>query len=164
MRKIHNELDVEEDMPQQRRAWKVERIGWVLMFLFVAAAVLGFTGRGGLGVGQKKEGGADAGLEVEYERFLRQEAPSEMRVTFHRQGQRHRLRLSKEFVEKVRIEQIVPQPSESEIDSSGVTYTFSSRGAGSEVFFYLQPRQTGRLHTALSDGTSSLAFNQFVYP
>ena len=164
MGKTHNELDIEEDMPHQRRVWRIERVGWVLMFLFLAAAVLGFTGRGGLGVGQKKAGGAEAGLEVAYERYLRQDSPSEMRITFHRQGRGHRLRLNREFVEKVRIEQIAPQPSESEIDSQGVTYTFSSKGGGSEVFLYLQPKQAGSLRTVLSDGSSSLAINQFVYP
>ncbi|WP_242921328.1 hypothetical protein [Pontibacter liquoris] len=158
------ELDIDEDMTLQRRFWTFERIGWVCMFLFLLAAVLGLLGRGGIGADQEKAGSQGEGLEVAYDRFLRQDAPSKMEVTFYRPQPEQQLSLNKTFLKKARIEQIVPEPSKSEITSEGIIYTFDVKGKGAVVTFYFEPAGAGSLQTVVSDNATTLTINQFIYP
>ncbi|MBF9255515.1 hypothetical protein I2I11_19610 [Pontibacter sp. 172403-2] len=159
-----NELEVEEDIKLDRRMWTLERVGWAAMFLFLVAAVLGFMGKGGLVVSEENAGGPDTGLAITYDRYLRQDAPSKITVTFHSQRPEHQLRFNKMFIKSARIEQIVPEPSAAGIDSAGITYTFSTKDEGAMVILYFKPSRAGSLHTVVSDNATTLTLNQFVYP
>ena len=62
------DLEVDEDLPFQRRAWVAQRIGWVLMALFVLAAAVGLLGAGPLSHARIDVPGL---MTLEYERFAR---------------------------------------------------------------------------------------------
>jgi hypothetical protein len=62
---------IEEDVRFQMRWWQVERVGWLLMGPFMAAAAVGVFGGGRLS--RARTGEAD-GPQVEYQRLLRAHA------------------------------------------------------------------------------------------
>lgn len=68
-------LDLSDDLSFQRADWRAQRLGWGVMLLLILAAVTGLTGRGPLG--EKTVG--EAGLRVDYDWIMRQEAPGTMR-------------------------------------------------------------------------------------
>ncbi|PRY12276.1 hypothetical protein CLV24_10819 [Pontibacter ummariensis] len=84
--KYKDDLDVEEDLRLLRWEWFLERVSWGLMFLIWVATVLGFTGRGGMGVSQTTAGGPETSFEVRYDEYLREEATTAMLVIFHEPG------------------------------------------------------------------------------
>lgn len=48
MNSEYKSLRIEEDSELQKRAWKVQRIVWGIMFLFVIIALIGATGKVGI--------------------------------------------------------------------------------------------------------------------
>jgi hypothetical protein len=42
----HGDLEIQEDLPFQRREWLVERVAWGVMALLIVAALLGLFGTG----------------------------------------------------------------------------------------------------------------------
>lgn len=167
MKKHNQELEIDEDIKLESRNWAVERVAWVLMALVVLAALLGFTGNGGLkGINQMTAGSQAQGITVEYERYLRRKAPSELKVTLYAAAisPEKELQFSKEFYEKVQVEQVVPEPSKVYTHEQGITYTFSEAGATTSILFYLKPKQMGNLELSLKADGRSLTISQFVYP
>ncbi len=63
-------LDIDEDLNFQKREWFFQRVGIGILFLFVLAALLGFTGMGGP-VSHGEAGERGGPVFVEFERFVR---------------------------------------------------------------------------------------------
>ncbi|MFD2245187.1 hypothetical protein [Pontibacter ruber] len=159
-------LEIQEDINLASKTWTLQRIGWVVMLLIVISAVLGFTGGGGVaGINNMKVGGEAEGMQLEYERFLRWEAPAEFKVTlFDVQAPEQQLRFSKDFYEKLQVEQVVPEPKEVQVGKDYITYTFNSEGDEARMIFYLKPQQPGQLQVAVDNGRKKITLSQFVYP
>jgi hypothetical protein len=60
---------VGESLSLQRREWRVDRVGWVVMGLILVAGLLGVWG-GGL-LGSVTATGSDGRVLVDYDRFVR---------------------------------------------------------------------------------------------
>jgi hypothetical protein len=166
MKSKYQGLEIEEDIQMASKSWTFQRIGWVLMLLLVIAAVLGFTGGGGLpGISTGKAGGEAAGMELVYERYLRWEAPAALKITlFDAQAPEQRLRFSKDFYEKLQVEQVVPEPKEVRIGKEHITYTFNSEGGKAHLIFYLKPQHPGQMEIAVDNGNKKITISQIVYP
>jgi len=70
---------IEECHPIQRRVWRVQRIGWLGMALFVLAALLGLMGRGGP-LAEAETTTPDGALRIRYERMQRLGSPTTLRI------------------------------------------------------------------------------------
>ncbi len=163
MKKHRGELDIDEDIQLESTNWKVQRVAWVLMAIFVLAALLGFTGDGSLNNLNTKTAKAD-GLELEYERFMRRDAPAEIKLKFPAQQQELSLQFSKDFYEKLHVEQVVPEPTEVFTHEQGITYRFATSPTPTSATFYLKPKGIGSMHLEVSTETSRLSVSQFIHP
>jgi hypothetical protein len=162
------DLEIDQDLDFQQRSWMVQGIGWVVMPLIVLAALLGLLGSGPL---SSATAGSEAGpLWLEYDRFGHHQGP--MTLRFHLGAKAvsegmARLWLSQDYVEKIQIEQVTPEPERVEMSSGGLTYIFPVTEPNQEmiVTFYLKPDKFGPLtgQVGLVEG-QSLHFNQFIYP
>ena len=76
MAKTVQGLQIEEDRAHQRREWRIERVGWVLMAGLLLAGLLGLLGDGPL---SRATAGSAGALSVEYDRLQRAAAPYEYR-------------------------------------------------------------------------------------
>ncbi|MBB6611154.1 hypothetical protein H7F15_08910 [Pontibacter sp. Tf4] len=167
MRKHNGELEIDEDLKMERRTWTVQRVSWVILILIVIAALLGFTGRGGVkGINKLTKSTASQAMEVEYDRFLRDEVEGEMKITLHNlKSANPTLFFSKEFYDKVRVEEIVPEPEHTEISPDGITYTFRATKPEFIILFYTKPLHIGPLQiTAKGPDNEAVTMSQFVYP
>lgn len=163
MKKHRGELDIDEDIKLESSNWKVQRVAWVLMALFVLAALLGFTGDGSLNDFNTKTAKTE-GLEVEYERFMRRDAPAEIKLKIPVRQQELTLQFSQDFYEKLHVEQVVPEPTEVYTHEQGITYRFAATQAPTSVTFYFKPKGMGRMHLEVSTQTSRLSISQFIHP
>lgn len=163
------DLDLEQDLSFHRRELRAERVGWGLMLLVVVAALLGLFGSGPLSWGQTQS--ADGQLEVEYDRFARDLAPTELRLTLHpdpAQGEEVRVWLSRDFLQRVQLQQITPEPQSVETGPGRLTYTFPAAPAGSpvRVVFRGQTQGSGLLrgNAGLPGTAAEVRFSTFIYP
>ncbi|MDO6392306.1 hypothetical protein Q4E40_19380 [Pontibacter sp. BT731] len=167
MKKHRGELEIDEDIQLESTNWKVQRVAWVLMAFVVFAALLGFTGNGGIGNLQRLKAGDSAeGLEVEYERFLRRGAPAEIKVKLvpSSADSLTDLRLNKDFYEKLQVEKILPEPSGQYTHEQGITYRFASANQPFLVIFYVKPEGMGSLPLQFSTSKKKVNITPFIYP
>ncbi|HRO66743.1 MAG TPA: hypothetical protein PL182_04170, partial [Pseudobdellovibrionaceae bacterium] len=73
------ELEINEDYSFHRKMWVVQRVGWLLMAVFIAATMAGVFGLGGWASAVEKK---NSWGTLKYDRFLRWQGPTtiELRV------------------------------------------------------------------------------------
>ena len=162
------EIEVNQDLEFQRKEWRVQRIGWLVILAVIVAALLGAFGRGPLAHGEVTD--AASGLRLEYERIARHESPSEL--VFHiRAGtvttNDVRIWLSRSYADGLEIERISPEPESESVTDDRVTYSFLLDDPRREarVTFNLTPDAMGRRQASagIVNGPT-LRFAQFVLP
>ena len=161
-------IDINQDMEYQWREWRVQRIAWVFFIAILLAALLGLLGQGPLSVA--RTGAPDAGLALEFERIDRARAPTGMTVTLApniAQSGSARLAVSREFVDRISIDEIVPEPESVETGRDAVTYTFDVKDASqpAAIRFDFQHKFAGLMRGAVQmEGGPALPFEMFVWP
>ncbi|HEX8180034.1 MAG TPA: hypothetical protein VF525_10870 [Pyrinomonadaceae bacterium] len=166
----HGTLEIEQDLPYQERAWRRQRIWWVLLTLLLIAALLGVFGTGVLS--RAEAGARSAPVWLEYERFARAQAETNT-LRFHlapaaaTNGQ-VRLWLSRAYLEHVQVLSVTPEPATVETAPDRFIYIFPAPAlnAPTAVTFQLEPERLGRLHgqAGLDGSGTGLEFKQLVYP
>jgi len=157
------DLQVHQDLSQERMEWKIQRVAWAVALLILLAALAGLLGPGPL---SHAEAG-DAPLRVEYNRLVRYQAPEVLRIHLGpgaARGGKSRIWLSRAFIEQVELKHVDPEPSSVEAGADRFTYTFDAANGG-VVVFHFEPNTFGRTESAVgADGAQPVAVGQFVYP
>lgn len=162
------DLEIDQDLQFQRRAWVVQRIGWIAMVLIILAGLAGLFGNGPLSTTIKRS--ADGVVRIEYDRFDRFDSPTALKI-FTRpeaaRGDELRIHLSRDYMQGVQIQRVVPEPEHTELDNGGITYVFRLARPAQEaaVVFHFKMDIVGPLSGQLRAGNAEpLTINQFVYP
>lgn len=159
--------DFERVMRHHRATWRVERIGWCVIALLLAATLLGLFGDGPL---SRARAGSDETLSVEYDRLLRSSAPTQYRFraspALAARGSL-RLRFDQSLIEHMEVDSIVPQP-EHQLSGPGYTEFIFLLNAGrrpATIDLRYRPATFGRQHGRVSvAGEHALVIDQFAYP
>ena len=102
-------LEIDEDLHSNRRNGFSSASASRCCFLFVLAALLGFTGMGGpMSHGEAGEPGGP--VHVEYERFVRRNAQATIKVHLRGAPGDVRFWISSPYFEHVRVDSFVPAP------------------------------------------------------
>lgn len=125
-------LQVEEDRAWQEKFWTAQRIAWVLMALFIFAALVGFTGKGGAFASATAQ--TPAGM-IEYPRITRWQSDELLTVKLPSAASGEvQLELSNSFVELFAVQSIKPEPSKAVATATGHRFTFDvERGGGPKL-------------------------------
>ena len=161
-------MEIDADLAFQRRDWRVERAGWVVMLALVLAASAGLLGHGPLSDSRVQT--AEGSLTVEFDRLTRHSAPTTLRVGIGAGTARDgyaRLWFDRAYLSEMQIEAIVPEPESAATADDRFIYTFrvADPGRPAVVSFDLEPRATWLLRgrVGLENGPS-LDFGQFIFP
>jgi hypothetical protein len=161
-------IEIDQDIDFQKRSWSVQRVGWAMMLLIVAAALIGVFGDGPV---SKAHTGDSNLLRIDYDRFVRLESPE--KLTFNvgpaalAGDAPIELWIDQEWLSKHDVKAIVPEPSEARVTTGRLIYRFATQSTGSplRIEFDLETKAMGRLTgKAGINGSSSVVFNQLAYP
>lgn len=120
------QLELDEHRAFQEKYWTVQRWAWVGYGLIIVAALLGFSGEGGLFARAQIQ---VAGNEINYPRFARWQTADTISIAFAPAGQAdRRILLSPELGRSIAIEGAQPRPSKS-----------SATAAGEELIVHVRP-------------------------
>ena len=161
-------LEIAQDLDFQRREWRAQRIGWVVMALLILAALLGLTGSGLLARATVGETGSP--LQLEYSRFDRLEAPTTLDVEIAGEaasGEQVEVWVDRAYLQTVQVEQVVPEPEEVRSRGDRLAYVFGVDEPGQPVMITFDLRHTsfGPKSGQVGLGDEQLlSFSQFVYP
>ena len=152
-------MEIDAEIQFQRRFWIGQRVGWFVIGILNIAAILGFFGGGPMSRASAQGGG----FSIEYERFVRLQQPTKIRLVLSTGGPAQ-VELSHRYFESVQIEQITPEPSG--VESAGDWLIYRFEGARPQaVTFHLKPEEFGGLAaSAKIAGGNPVEFRQFVYP
>ena len=160
------DLEHNRDLLFQRREWAIQRAGWLVMLAIIVAALIGLLGSGPL-----SSATAEAGpLQLEYSRFERRHAPSELKVTVANGAESQDqivLWISTDYITSAEITSIVPEPEEMSEAEDQMVYRFSiyDEAQTPTIQFALEyddpGHTTGRMGMI---GGPELTFWQFIYP
>jgi hypothetical protein len=162
---INRNYPIEEDMQFQRRSWLVERIGWSLLAMLLAAGLTGIFFHGPLSRTTARD--ASESVAVEYERFAHKTALTHFIIRVSAPLPDHVLvRLGPSFANMHDIESVEPRPIRSSGGSYGLELLFARSAAGDiAAYIAARPKRFGlmSLHVEV-EGRGALNIPQFVYP
>lgn len=146
----------------------LQRIAWAVMAALVLLALAGAFGGGWLA--QAQVAAADGSLTLDYDRVLRADAPTQLRLTLSRSasaGEIAELTLPSGYLEQIQVDAIVPPPLRARSGPDGITYAFgiASDGAPVAVVLSVTPRRAGLVHPSVAlAGGPPVAFRQLILP
>ena len=157
-------LEIDIDPRQQRFEWRLQRIVWLLLTALLIAIMLGVLGQGVLS--KTAAMSADGSLRIEYDRFMRHHSPDTLRVTMQAPGETARLSLASDYLQRLDIEKVTPQPAQVISEPGAMSFVFHARpGTRMEAVLHISPDKVGPLEGWVAvDGKPPLSFRQFVYP
>jgi len=159
-------IELDEDPQFERRYWKAQRVGWVVLALLLALAALGLFGEGYLSRASVR----GQGVTVEYSRFARRDALSVLTIRVPAsaaQAGEVQIAFNADYVSRLSWQSITPTPQRVDAAAKWVTFHFAaSPQPGSLAFiFEAKHRQPGHPHVRVSvPGFPTLEFWQLVYP
>jgi hypothetical protein len=159
------DIELDEDLPFQKRSWTAQRIGWGVIAFIVLLGLAGIFGSGPLSHGTAKT--ADGALKVDFERIARYSSPIPLRVDVApRPGRERSLWISHEYVRELRIRHIDPTPERVEHHGDRLLYVFHADPSRTlRVSFETEFRDGGTAdgHIGLPEG-GDVRFRQLIFP
>lgn len=154
-----------EDMARQRRAWRIERVGWYALLVLIGLTLLGLFSKGPLST--VKATSHDGSLTVDYERFSRNGAEERMVITARGQpGQHLDVTLPAGLLEGMALEALQPQTGPASSRDRDLLIPLRADAQGAAVL-YLTLRSDGawlfKGDVELSTG-ARVAVTKFIYP
>lgn len=162
-------LGIADDLDFQRRTWKVQRAAWVIMVAISLAGLFGVFGKGPL---SDAHIGADGSpLRADYDRFLRLDAPTQLTVYVGSAAARPdstvELWVDRQWLSKMEISQITPEPDKTRALADRLAYTFRVEPGSSpaRITFEMNTRSLWKLNGRIGvTNGPSYSFSQFAYP
>jgi hypothetical protein len=153
------------DVSHERAVWKIEHWGWAMFALILLSALAGVFGDGPVARAKAR----NAAIGVEYDRLVRYQAPSTLKVRLARSGNSSMpaLSVSQSFIERVEVQHITPEPERVKGAHNSLIYIFDVAQTNEEITVTIgyKPRAYGKTAVRLGrlDGPQ-LQFTQFFYP
>lgn len=159
------DLEIEHDPVFQARAWRFQRIAWVILTVVLAAALVGLLGPGPY----SKTTIGDEKLKVEYQRLGRWQAPEELRFfvgSNQARDDRVVIWVDSPFLHAHDVQYITPSPRAVEAFNGGFNYIFAVEDQQAlEVCFTIEPQKVGMKKGRVALGHQPpMVFRQFVFP
>jgi hypothetical protein len=160
------DLDIDQNDKFQRREWRVSRLGWLLLALFVLAGLLGLLGSGPL---SRVTAESDAGtVQAEYNRVAHYEAEDSLNLLFSPaaiEDGKVTVELTGSWISGAEVSTISPTPSTQYAIPGGVAMEFEVLQAGEvEAVFSFRAQEYGDLDLQATVGEDSVHFSQLVLP
>lgn len=155
-------LEIDEDLNFQRKEWFAQRIGIIALWLFVVAALLGFTGMGGpLSRGEVGDRGGP--VRVEYERYVRRGGLSTLTLHLRTAPGDVRFWVSAPYFQHVRVDSVAPTPQLVSVESDRHTYLIRTGSSEVTVTLKVEHESTGMLDAEVGlAGGRSVRFSQLA--
>lgn len=157
--------EIRDSYEAQVRTWRAQRVGWCVLAVIVVAAVLGGFGPGVLGTVTELD---STGLRVQYDRFVRYEAPNTLHIELPASSANEQeFLLDARWLHEVHLETVQPEPTRVRSEGEHVRYTISvqRRGSPTHVSLHFEPEAPGTLTGSVAlEAGAPLRISQFVYP
>lgn len=155
------DLEIDQDIQHEKIEWKIQRVAWIFMLLLLVVALLGLFGGGFF----SPRNLYNRDLQVNFESFLRVDAPFRMDVKVLNTDEQPELLISRDYLKHFEIESIQPEPEQVSTKGEFQHFRFNRLESGTHILFDLKPRDMGGIEGQMgADSQSLLPVHHFVYP
>lgn len=160
------DLEIRQNARFQQREWRLERVGWLLMAVFILAGLIGILGPGPLSWATAD---SEAGtFQVEYQRVGHNEADDSVRFLFSEdaiEDGKVTLELTGSWVSGIDVSGISPEPSAQYAIPDGIALDFDVLQPGDiSVALTFRAQDYWMLDAEATVGEDSTSFTQLVLP
>jgi hypothetical protein len=156
--KATDKKPIEDEISLHRKGWVIQRIGWILMFAFLIAALLGLFGEGPLSSKNIKVGN----IEIAYERFCRYEHGMKIKLQSNDENI-STVSIPQDYLENFRVGEIVPEPQKQVASAGYVNFQFE--GSDNKLIsFYLTPLKRKTVEGLFRANAHSFTIKHTIYP
>jgi hypothetical protein len=160
------DLQVPQDPVFQRREWRIQRAGRIVMALVVAGGLLGLFGTGPLSRATATDA---AGLRLQYGRFERVQSPTALRIHVHPRAVsagRAEVWLDRAYLRDGLVLDVSPAPAATAVTSDRLVYAFDVADPARpvEVVIHVKLQRPGLRAGRVGGAAGSVSFRQLVYP
>jgi hypothetical protein len=157
-------LELEEDLPFQKRQWRASQMLWLVLVAIMAATALGVFGNGPLSRARAED--PDGPLQVEYERVARFGASVRLVVRARpRADGTVQFRIDRSLLHAFRVQDVTPTPSAAALVDGGVEYRFQANTSGtSAIVFEMQPAAHWSVQGWIRSPDGAVRLRQFILP
>lgn len=156
---LETTLQMEDEIDLHKKGWVIQRVGWVLLYILVIAAALGFFGDGWL----SRTTTSGEHVVISYERFIRTENPTRIHFNTTANDGETVVSLPEHYVDIMHIRHLQPEPQSQEIRSGRVVLTFPATGNAS-ITLSLSPRKSGSLEGEILVNDEPFLLSHYIYP
>ena len=163
--KRHGSLEIDEDLPLQKKSWLVERIGWASLFVIMALGAAGLFGGGPL----SKRQVSSQRISLEYEYFTRNKSPFALNLTIKRdpnEGEHAAVWVSMDYLKEVEIVGVMPEPEKVEARQDRHVHflRWAPDATEMKVLVTAEKDAGGKIGGRIGIGSDSVEISQVVYP
>ncbi|WP_353184361.1 hypothetical protein [Parapedobacter lycopersici] len=157
---ITHTLELDENLTQQAKGWKVQKICGILIAAVIVLTASGLFGSGPLSWRKIEK----AGVILQYETFGRVEKEADIRLQVDG-GKALAITIPMRYLDHFKVEKIVPDAYESRIAKGYVTYTFRGAIEGKNIIhFFLYPKKAGNIKGIWQVNQQHIQLTHFIYP
>ena len=158
-------LNLPQDERFQRAEWSAQRCGWAASVLLIAVALAGAFGDGPL----SSAGVSNGNLHVQFERFGRRRTFQSMHLYIAPNSGgtvRRTVWFSRNLVDAMEIQSMVPEPEGQLAAEDRVEFTFSLAPAErAHIAIEMRPRRAGSVTGMIGvDKGPGVGISQFIWP
>lgn len=156
---VKTSLEMEEDIGLHLTGWIVQRVGWVIMLVFLICAGIGLFGTGLL---SQKVTSKD-GHTVTYEQFSRYENKNQLQIMARSAEGKVQLSIPQLFLKNHELENMVPEPDHRTIRNGSNVYTFSS-DQQALITLYIVPKKVGNNKSVMTVNGTEFEIKNYIFP
>lgn len=156
---IKTTLEIDEHLELQRKGWKLQRLGWIIIITISILAALGLFGDGFFSQKKLMQGSA----LLSYDRFHRHEARMPLAVELANSNGNATVTFASDYLKCFKIDGIVPEPKEVKTAGGQVHYVFDASGK-TNIMFHLVPQQTGSINGFVKVNDKQFNITHFIFP
>lgn len=155
-------LQLDEDMNFQERAWRFERLGWLVVAGLLLLGVLGLFGGGLLSRGEARRDG----FSWQFPRFERATRLTTFEARVPVSNGEARVRLDHAFLRAVNLRSVSPPPDAVSNANGAAEYRFRTSGTVLTISFSASFERAGRVAGRVEAAPSgaALKFSTLVFP
>ncbi len=156
---VKHSLELEESFDLHKKSWIIQRIGWLLMLVFVICAASGLFGDGPAS-NEIKVSGANS---VEFQKYGRYDANMEIRVHLNSMGDIAQLSIPQHYFQNMELEKMVPEAELQQVMNGNNVYSFSA-DKPFEVTLYVKPKKIGSIEAWVGLNNTAAQLTHYIYP
>lgn len=160
-------IDIGENQRFHGSVQKARQAASILMAALVLLALSGLFGSGP--ISSSVAGQRHSPIWVEYDRFVRRDAPMELKVHLtpaDASGGQLELKIDNAYLNQVELHGIVPPPGQIRVSGNQTVCDFAAVHPNHEmtIQFFIEPNNAGVLRGGIEANGHAQTVNQFVYP